>query len=311
MPRRDKFTRMFTPLSASNRATLLLIVSACCFGSVTTLTVLTNRTGLPFITAMSWRYVLGGFILFLLMKSTSSIDVTWQKKATGSDRSDCTGAHYIPLALRSELHPGRSTCLSLLYVSCMGSSSIRAERKRAGHICKNDCTYPRDVGYLRHDWGTVCRLPEFSRSNARTRYSPALCALSARDGNRSARPTPSVSTFYLILGAGATFLIASVITGQMQLPPSLEAWSYVGLLSVVCTVLAFTALIAGLRELGPVRTAIISTVEPFFTSIFGVLFLRENLTVTTFAGGALIAIGVVLLHWQGRKVSDRAERFTV
>lgn len=70
---------MFTTLGASHRATLFLIVSACCFGSVTTLTVLSNRTGLPFITAMSWRYALGGFILFLLMKSDSSIDVTWQK----------------------------------------------------------------------------------------------------------------------------------------------------------------------------------------------------------------------------------------
>ncbi|MBA3342116.1 MAG: DMT family transporter [Gemmatimonadaceae bacterium] len=303
---------MFTTLSASHRATLFLIVSACCFGSVTTLTVLTNRAGLPFITAMSWRYVLGGFILFLLMKSTSSIDVTWQKKwrlvligATAQaliTYLSLYALNYIPVAPLAFLfftYPAWVALLSAL----RGKERVTSASMTALTLAMLGISVmigaPSAVSL--NSAGVMLGL---GTALLYALYLPAM------ETAQRGLP-PSVSTFYLILGAGATFLVSSVITGQMQLPPSLEAWGYVGLLSVVCTVLAFTALIAGLRELGPLRTAIISTVEPFFTSLLGVFFLRENLTVTTLTGGALIAVAVVLLHWQGRKVSDRAERFTV
>jgi drug/metabolite transporter (DMT)-like permease len=48
--------------------------------------------------------------------------------------------------------------------------------------------------------------------------------------------------------------------------------------------------------LGPVRTAIVSTVEPFFTALMGAWLLDQPLTFTTLVGGALIAAAVILLQ---------------
>ena len=45
------------------RATLLIVVSAFSFGSISVLTVLTTSAGVPLVTAMAWRYVLGAVLL--------------------------------------------------------------------------------------------------------------------------------------------------------------------------------------------------------------------------------------------------------
>jgi drug/metabolite transporter (DMT)-like permease len=61
-------------------------------------------------------------------------------------------------------------------------------------------------------------------------------------------------------------------------------------------VLAFIAFMRGLGRLGPVRTAIVSTVEPFFTAVLGAVALAQPFGVATLAGGVLIAAAVLLLQ---------------
>jgi drug/metabolite transporter (DMT)-like permease len=67
-------------------------------------------------------------------------------------------------------------------------------------------------------------------------------------------------------------------------------------LALVATVASFLMFLRGLSILGPVRTAIVSTVEPFFTALMGAAFLAQPLTPTVLTGGALIAAAVVLLQ---------------
>jgi drug/metabolite transporter (DMT)-like permease len=111
---------------------------------------------------------------------------------------------------------------------------------------------------------------------------------------------PGISSFYLIVGVFVTFLIGNTVTGKLQLPATTEIWGYLIIMSVLSTVIAFVALIIGLRVLGPVRTSIIATIEPFFTLILGALLLGESLTRTVFTGGALIAGAVVILQITAR-----------
>jgi drug/metabolite transporter (DMT)-like permease len=107
---------------------------------------------------------------------------------------------------------------------------------------------------------------------------------------------PLVSSFYLITGIAITFLFVSLATGGITLPTTPVLWSHLLLLSVVGTVFAFGSLMAGLNVLGPVRTSIISTVEPFFTAILGAVVLAQGLTLAIAAGGALIATAVIILE---------------
>ena len=68
------------------------------------------------------------------------------------------------------------------------------------------------------------------------------------------------------------------------------------ILAVVSTVLAFLAFLRGLAEIGPVRTAIVSTIEPFWTALLGSVVLGQQIGTRTLAGGLLIAAAVILLQ---------------
>jgi drug/metabolite transporter (DMT)-like permease len=108
------------------------------------------------------------------------------------------------------------------------------------------------------------------------------------------------STFYLVAGVFVSFVVAATLSGNLKFPETPSVWALLLTLSIVGTVLAFVALIMGLRTLGPVRTSIIATIEPFFTAMLGVLILSEPFTAATLTGGALIACAVLMLQWSGR-----------
>jgi len=110
-----------------------------------------------------------------------------------------------------------------------------------------------------------------------------------------------LSAFLLVVGAGTAFTIAALLTGNFQVPAGATLWVNLFLLSLVATVIAFSALLRGLDVLGPVRTAIIATVEPFFTALLGVLVLGDRLTSTTLLGGVLIAAAVTLIQWSSTR----------
>jgi drug/metabolite transporter (DMT)-like permease len=106
-----------------------------------------------------------------------------------------------------------------------------------------------------------------------------------------------IATLLLIAGAATTFLIAALLRGELFLPAGGAVWSEILVLALVSTVIAFLTLIKGLAVLGPVRTAIIATVEPFFTATLGILVLGNQLSTATLVGGILIAVAVLLIQW--------------
>jgi drug/metabolite transporter (DMT)-like permease len=112
--------------------------------------------------------------------------------------------------------------------------------------------------------------------------------------------TPLHSTFYLVTGVLVSFVVSAALSGSLRFPETPSIWALLVTLSIVGTILAFIALISGLRTLGPVRTSIIATIEPFFTAILGVLVLSEPFTAATLTGGALIACAVLMLQWSGK-----------
>jgi drug/metabolite transporter (DMT)-like permease len=65
---------------------------------------------------------------------------------------------------------------------------------------------------------------------------------------------------------------------------------------------AFLGFLAGLRVLGPVRTAITSSAEPFWTALLAVMMLGQPAGVGTLVGGLGIIVAVVLLQRPARPV---------
>jgi drug/metabolite transporter (DMT)-like permease len=115
-----------------------------------------------------------------------------------------------------------------------------------------------------------------------------------------------VATFLLIAGAAISFVFAALFSRDMSVPTGAAVWSNIFLLALVSTVIAFSALIRGLAVLGPVRTAIIATVEPFFTAILGAVVLGSRLGISTLIGGILIASAVLIIEWSSTRLTVTA-----
>jgi drug/metabolite transporter (DMT)-like permease len=107
---------------------------------------------------------------------------------------------------------------------------------------------------------------------------------------------PAVTSVYATGGAAVVLVAASWVQGGPSVDLAPLAWMSIALLAVVSTVLAFIAFLRGLTIIGPVRTAIVSTVEPFWTALLGSVVLGQHLGPRTFAGGLLIAAAVIVLQ---------------
>jgi len=76
--------------------------------------------------------------------------------------------------------------------------------------------------------------------------------------------------------------------------------SVVGL-AVVCTALAFLLFFALIREVGPLRSTVITYVNPAVAAVAGIAFLNERLTAGMVVGFALVLAGSVVATARGRE----------
>ncbi len=103
------------------------------------------------------------------------------------------------------------------------------------------------------------------------------------------------SSFYVQLGAG--FILSAIHFKDSQRPFEILQSHGVLVISmaIICSLMAMTLFLAGLRHLTSSEASILSTTEPLFGVIIAILFLGEKLTLLQFLGGSLILLGMILL----------------
>jgi drug/metabolite transporter (DMT)-like permease len=288
------------------RATALIVLSACSFGSLTTLTLLVTRAGLPLLPAMMWRYSLAAMVLLLIArKRIPASNVTRGQAARLMLIGGCGQAvitylsmlalDYLPVAPLAFLFYTYPAWVAVM-AAMTGREELTISRFIVLSIAMAGITLMVGTPFSASLNATGVMLA-LGTAVLYALYLPALH--SVQEGI-----PPIVASFYLVSGVCLSFVIAGALTGSLELPKTLQIWALLTILALVGTVLAFLSLIAGLSVLGPVRTSIIATTEPFFTALLGVVFLGESLTTTMLAGGAMIATAVLLLQWMGRVKAD-------
>jgi drug/metabolite transporter (DMT)-like permease len=288
------------------KATGMIVLSACSFGSLSTLTVLVTHSGLPLLSAMFWRYLLAGLFLVAFFRHGLRKGINRQAALRlmlvgGIGQAVIT---YLSLRALDYLPVGPLAFLFYTYPAWVALISAALGRE--------DLTLTRFIALSIAMTGIVVMVgaPSSASLNpvgiALALGTAFLYALYLPALQRVQQDIPTnVAAFYLIAGVFISFLVASIFTRKLDFPTTAEMWTYLLLLSIVCTVFAFATLIAGLRVLGPVRTSIVATIEPFFTAVLGIVLLGEAMTRGTVIGGALIAGAVLLLQITGRaKVSE-------
>lgn len=76
--------------------------------------------------------------------------------------------------------------------------------------------------------------------------------------------------------------------------PTVEAWSMVGALGLVCTALAFVLYFRLIASAGPANSITVTFLIPAFALVFGAVLLDEQVSLTMIAGGVVIALGTAL-----------------
>lgn len=283
------------------RATTWILLSSGCFGALSTLTLFTTRSGLPLLPAMLWRYWLAALILLVALRSTivehARSPLAWRLMLIGGVGQAVIT--YLSLRALDYLPVGPLAFLFYTYPAWVAVISAITGRERI--------TLPRLVALFIAMGGIFAMVgaptaQSLNMTGVLLALGTALLYALYLPGLHHAQANlpAGVLTFYLILGAFMAFLVANMLTHQMQIPRSMEIWKYLLLLSTVSTVIAFGALIAGLHVLGPVRTSIVASVEPFFTTLLGVILLGDVITPAILIGGAMIAAAVIFLEWTGK-----------
>lgn len=288
------------------RATLLIVVSAFSFGSISVLTVLTTNAGVPLITAMAWRYVLGAVLLGVVVqiKRVGAIPrrrIIQLMLIGGLGQALITylslhALEYIPVGPLAFLFYTYPAWVALL-AAVRRTEKLTPVRVLALMLALTGVAIM--IGAPPEKLNPIGVMLALTSALLYSAYLPALAHVQ--------RDIPALlSTFLLIVGAAISFVIAALFAGELFVPSGAAVWSNIFVLALVSTVIAFSSLIRGLSVLGPVRTAIIATIEPFFTAILGALVLASQFGVATFIGGILIAAAVLVIEWSSAQVTATA-----
>jgi drug/metabolite transporter (DMT)-like permease len=282
---------------ALSRATLLVLFSACCFGSIPILITLAIESGARLVDVLAWRYLIAAVLLVVVSGGIAPVLAPGRRAwsvlvlAGGGQAAiafvSLSALRYIPAATLTFLfytYPAWVAVISAL----RGAERISGRRAVALGLSLAGIALMVGMpgaGGL-HPVGTLLALASALLYAA---YIPLI------DGLGRGMP-PAVTSVFATTGAGAILVAVAVAQGGLALRFAPMGWVAVLILAVLCTVLAFLAFLSGLAEIGPVRTAIVSTVEPFWTALLGSVVLGQRLGARTLLGGMLIAGAVILLQ---------------
>jgi drug/metabolite transporter (DMT)-like permease len=279
------------------RASALVLFSACCFGSIPILTTLATGGGARLADVLAWRYLIAAVLLVVVggglakVKRPSSRAVPLLVLAGGGQAAiafvSLSALRYIPAAMLTFLfytYPAWVAVIAAL------RGSERITRGRAIALLLSLAGIALMVGFpgmgTLHPIGVLLALASALMYAA---YIPLIDHL-GRD------LPPAVTSVYASAGAAVILLVVAFAQGGLGVRFTPLAWGSIATMAVVSTVLAFIAFLRGLAVIGPVRTAIMSTIEPFWTALLGGLVLRQALGPRTLLGGVCIAAAVVLLQ---------------
>ena len=287
---------------SARRATLLVLVSACCFGSIGVLSTLAINGGARLIDVLFWRYAIAGVLLVLVSGGIAAVTLPRRRAMelavlTGGGQAavaftTLSALKYIPVASLVFLFYTYPTWVAVI------SAARGVER----------VSVPRALALVMSlaGIGLMVGLPGSGAMHpagvALALGGALLYALYIPMINHfgSGLP-PAVTSAYAAGGAALAFLVAVLTQGAPRVSFTPLGWAAILGLAVICTVLAFIIFLRGLAVIGPVRTAIVSTVEPFWTALLGSLVLGQQIGPRVFIGGCLIAAAVVLLQVAGRR----------
>lgn len=288
-----------------------MVVSAGCFGSISPLTVIATDRGMALESIQTWRYATSAALVMLYGWYT---------------RRGVVQARLAP-GVRPWYHP------SVMLIAGGGQAIVATLALAA--LRWLPAATSSFLFYTYPAWVTIISAVRGLETIDRSRVIALLLALGgigAMVGAPSASSLSPVGLAVILSGALVYALYIPVLNGLQRGRDPIDVTRAICMGGTVCFSVwavssgslfalpdavalaasmlqgalasgAFLGFLAGLRILGNVRTAITSTVEPFWTTMLGVVLLGQPVGLGTIAGGVAIMSAVLLLQ---RPVSSQA-----
>jgi drug/metabolite transporter (DMT)-like permease len=282
-------------------ATLALVGAAFGFSTITVFTALATNAGSPLLTVMTGRYAFATAFIIPLAGGFVALRLPAARAARLAGIGGLGQATIAFLSLSALAYIPAATLVFLFY-TFPAWVALRAA------LLRSEPLTPQRVLSLAMSFGGVALMVgwpgaetvhplgaglSLSAAVVYALFIPLIDRLRAGIG-------PVVATAWVCIGATVIFALAAVLSGNLALAVAPVAWIAMLGLGLVSTVFAFVLFLKGLEVLGPVRTAIVTTAEPFFVALLAAIVLRQPIRVETVAGGALIAAAILILQRQPR-----------
>jgi drug/metabolite transporter (DMT)-like permease len=118
---------------------------------------------------------------------------------------------------------------------------------------------------------------------------------------------PSVGVMALSLALCALLYVPIAAIQWPTTTPTFNVVASVVVLAVVCTAVAFLVFAALIDEIGPVRSTVITYINPAVAAVLGVLVLHETLSASMIVGFALVIVGSALVTRPARAREEPSE----
>jgi drug/metabolite transporter (DMT)-like permease len=288
------------------QATLLVVVAACGFGSIIIFTELAKRAGATLVTVLAGRYI-GGAVLFALAAGGVRAMRVTPRRALVLLAGGGGGQAVLAFLTLKALDYVPAATVSFLFYTYPTWVAVFAVLRRSEHVdASRAAALALSLGGILLMVGSPWSGPLDPRGVALALSGAVIFALYIPFLDRVQQGIgPVVASAYVVAGAGAIFVAAGLAAGTLQTALVPRAWLPIIGLAFISTLVAFVAFLRGLSVLGPVRTAIVATIEPFWTLTLAALALGQPLRPATLFGGAMIAAAVLLLQIR-RRASEPA-----
>lgn len=284
-------------LLGEGAATLAVAGAAVSFGTISIATVLAKRHGMPLVMLLFARYTLAGLLLIPLVGGWRRLVID-RRRATLLITVGGIGQTLVSVLSLAALDYITAATLEFLFYTYPAWVTIYTRLRGSERI-----TTQKMIA-LALALGGVVVMVGMPGADALKPMGVALGLTSALIygvyvptlGTLQKGVEPGVATFYVCLGVAVVLALGGLWRGELSLAHAPVAWAAVGWVAIISTVIAFHLFLRGMQTLGPVRTSIIATVEPFAVSIIGIFVLQQPLTVPILLGGALIAAAVLVMN---------------
>lgn len=279
------------------RGTILVLISAACFGTTLIFSQRALDAGATLTALLAYRYVFGAVMLCAVAGGVGAVmavgERRWKLLVNGGAAQTAIAGlsiaalQYIPAA-----------SVAFLFYTYPTWVAVLAIVRRTEHV---------DGSRIAALLLSLAGIVTIVGNPVATKLDPRGIALALAAaviyailipwlGKIQHGLKPAAATAWISLGAAICFVVGALVLRTPLFPPSQALLVGAAALALIPTTIAFITFLAGLAALGPVRTSIVSTVEPFWTALLAGLVLGQEVGPRTWIGGAMIAAAMVVLQ---------------